>query len=266
MTKPDLYVVPRNGEFVPVRDRMSAERLSARRSSYSPASLERGDLLDARFLVAREGGRCAFYAPLGRNPDDECRVILVCASKRVVDVRETARALRNSPLLVDRSLEEFALDVPPDMESYEVREPRVRTMLAELDVATVLAYPSPRELVAARPRRLALTAALLFPIVDCETLADSRIKGDLGTSPLLRAMLEMLLLPRLQALPSALIIPLGRVVATGLNYLCQWHGLREGRVLWGFPDPAGSEKSLRRSFPAALPSLRRKVERFLSHP
>jgi hypothetical protein len=64
----------------------------------------------------------------------------------------------------------------------------------------------------------------------------------LGGIALFRVMLEELLAPRIDEVPQALVIPLGKAASTGLDYLIGIARLSGDRVLRGFPHPSGGNR------------------------
>lgn len=80
--------------------------------------------------------------------------------------------------------------------------------------------------------------------------------------PLLRKMLEELLIPELRAMPSALIVPLGKAVAAALDWLEAQGLVTLEHCLRGFPHPSGANGHRARQFERARPILRAAVRKW----
>ncbi len=80
--------------------------------------------------------------------------------------------------------------------------------------------------------------------------------------PLLRKMLEELLIPELRAMPSALIVPLGKAVAAALAWLEAQGLVSLEHCLHGFPHPSGANGHRARQFERARPILRAAVRKW----
>ena len=82
--------------------------------------------------------------------------------------------------------------------------------------------------------------------------------------PFLRAMLERLCAPELESIPNALIIPLGKAVEEGLDYLSELGLLRRDRWLRGFPHPSASNAHRKSEFERARADLQWQIEAWFS--
>jgi hypothetical protein len=77
--------------------------------------------------------------------------------------------------------------------------------------------------------------------------------------PALVSYVETLLGPELQAVPDALVVPLGKCVAEALRHLVERGRLDPGRCLSGFPHPSGANGRRVEQYRRLRPALRQVV-------
>jgi hypothetical protein len=76
----------------------------------------------------------------------------------------------------------------------------------------------------------------------------------------LRSFVEQVLAKELQAVPDALIIPLGEAAAAVLGYLADTGYVDCARCLFGLSHPSGANGHRRRVFAAQREHLRQKLQ------
>lgn len=118
----------------------------------------------------------------------------------------------------------------------------MRTVLVDrlvdgIGLPSVLGVQSSSELFAGADRHVHMTSALRYT-----TLRDGKNYGgrssELRSLPILRNRILCSLAPELQAIPRALVIPLGVAVSAALRVLTDTGRLEEEHCLFGFPHPS----------------------------
>ncbi len=135
------------------------------------------------------------------------------------------------------------------------------TMLDDLDVHTFLGVRSVAALFSERADLLHSTSALRYPV-----FKNGRDYSGHSPEPTrheaLLWMLENMLAPELNAVPDALIVPLGRTVDYALKHLTERGLVAGARWLPGFPHPSGANGHRRTTFERNRDDLRERVRRF----
>ena len=217
-----------------------------------PPIPNRSDVLNDRFLIAREGRLEAFYAPLHGVSANAMVVIvgLTPGMSQTVLAFQAARTLLSEGHRGPRLFSEIRRRIAfaGTMRSNLIH------MLDKIGLADRLRLTTTEVLFAEASDWLHATSALRYPVLKdrrnysgSPRLINSRLLGDMAKANLPS---------ELEALPDALIVPLGRAVEEALVHI----GLAESRrVLWGFPHPSGANGHRLRQFKAECRSLRRAV-------
>lgn len=222
-----------------------AERICA-----LPAVPEESDVLNRRFRLGREGRLEAFYAPLhGVNHD--ARIVIVGLtpglSQMLVAFRE-ARAL----LVEGWRPPGIYHEIRRRMAFAGTMRRNLIEMLDRIGVAERLDLASTTALFDDASDLLHSTSTLRFPVLrDRRNYSGS---PSLKHSQLLTSMAAANLVPELDKLPIALIVPLGRAVEGALAHL----GIDQSRkMLHGFPHPSGGNGHRTSQFKSEYRQLRR---------
>ena len=136
-------------------------------------------------------------------------------------------------------------------------------MLDELSVQRYLGLSTTAELFGERFDAVHATSVLRYPVFKAGKNYSGQHPKPAG-HPFLRAMLERLCAPELASIPDALIIPLGKAVEEGLEYLSELGLLRRDRWLRGFPHPSASNAHRKAEFERARADLEWQIESWFS--
>ena len=221
-----------------------------------PADPGESDVIDKRFLLAREGRVEVFYAPL-HGYTRGARVIILGLTP---GISQMVQAFREARQLLYEGWEGQALfgEIRRRMAFLGTMRANLIAMLDEIGVARQLDLETTADLFAEASDQLHSTSLLRYPV-----LRDRRnYSGSprVASSSLLREMARANLQPELDRLPDALVVPLGRAVETALVYL----GLDANRrVLRGFPHPSGGNGHRVAQFKSEHGQLRAAVRRML---
>jgi hypothetical protein len=222
------------------RGPFSSDRLHHFLESYDPSSLAKDELLDDRFILAAEAPYGVYFAPFGSLPDNAARIVFVGLTPGLTQVRlcaelhrSTDAATRNDPVAFSRLFRAHVAFAG----SMRVN---LCKMLDDLGLHTLLGVAHPRELFERSDSVIATTSALVYPVFKRPENTNFGGSANLASRPLFREMLTVLLAPRLDGAPDALIVPLGNSAASGVQYLVDQGALNGERVLFGLPHPSGA--------------------------
>jgi hypothetical protein len=219
-----------------------------------PDDVSQGDVLNERFLLGEEKRLAVYYAPFDWINVDARIVILGLTPgwKQTRIAYETVHAaLRRG------DSDEDAIKAAKAQASFAGMRKRMCGWLNELGVAKWLDISSTEDLFDTRRELLQTTSAIRYPVFVGEKAENYSGHGPMPLkSPLLTSIIETVLLPELAQLPDALVVPLGRAVASAI----------EGRVdparcLFGFPHPSGAFAQGPQRFAEGRNQLRAVVER-----
>jgi hypothetical protein len=216
------------------------ERLRQLRETYAPKSSAKDDVLADEYLLAQEGRYRVYYAALGALPNPSAKVVLVGLTPGLSQVQKAADLFLSTSTVVREDFAAYSTLLRKHVSFAGTMRANLCTMLDELDLPRYLGIERTDALFATECQALAATSALVYPVFTGE--ARSNFGGGsapLGNTTLFRHMLEELLAPRLDAVPQALVIPLGKAASTGLDYLVEARRLSDDSVLRGFPHPSG---------------------------
>lgn len=193
-------------------------------------------LLSDDFLIARAGRLEVYWLPFERlNAGAELVVVgltpgysqMQQAFIAALDALDRGLSLQDTMAHVDRQAS-FAGSMRANM---------VR-MLDEVGLARALGLESSSQLFSGGDHLLHTTSALRYPVF--VSGGNYGGKPDAWRDPLLRRYLVDLLAPELEAVPHALVLPLGKAVEGCLRFLAGRRLLEQDRCLFGFPHPSGS--------------------------
>ena len=227
-------------------------------------SLQRDDLMTPEFRVHAEGDLEIYYAPVGAPPFDGVRVVIVGITPgwtqmelafrtAVARLAESGEASPTAILRACRSVASFAGSMRTNLIS----------MLDDLAVHTHLGLGSSAELFQPGCTLLHTTSAIRLPVF-------VRGRNYTGHSPspmddaTLRDFVLNVLARELDAVPDALVVPLGMSVQTCLEGLIQLKSLAPDRCLMGFPHPSGANGHRARQFSQNREVLSRRVDAWLA--
>ncbi|MEA2666810.1 MAG: hypothetical protein QOI11_3754 [Candidatus Eremiobacteraeota bacterium] len=231
-------------------------RLAELRASYAPQSFDKHDLLADRYLLAREGRYRVYYVPTGAWPRPDAKVILLGLTPGLAQAMEAAHLFAETPAMLRDDEATYSSLLRKHVAFKGSMRTNLCTMLDQLGLPKALGLSRSDDLFHDPASPVATTSALIFPVFTGTDLRNfSGGGGALGKLPLFRQMLEELLVPRLVAAPSALIVPFGKSSASGLHFLVERGLVAPERVLSGFPHPSGANGHRKRQFEARREEL-----------
>ena len=209
------------------------------------------DVLNDRFLMARESRLEAFYAPLhGINANAQVVIVGLTPglSQMVLAFREARTLLHEGwrpPQLFAEIRRRMAFAGPMRRNLID--------MLDKIGVAARLGLVTTAALFGDASGQLHSMSALRYPILkDRQNYSGS---PKVANSRLLTKIANANLPSELEQLPNSLIVPLGRAVEDVLTHL----GFDRSPILWGFPHPSGQNGHRVSQFKSEYRSLRRAV-------
>lgn len=217
-----------------------------------PGRLVKSDLLVNEFLLAVEGRLSVYWVPFERLNAD-AQVCIVGLTPGFEQMREAFEAARDA--LVAEMPTADVLDHIDRAASFAgpMRANLVR-MLDDLGVARALALESTDELFGDRDDFVHATSALRYPVF----VDGARNYGgspEIRRTPLLRSFVDSYLGPELEAVPGALIVPLGKAATAAVELLADAGRIERDRCLLGFPHPSGGNGHRVRQFSASRDRL-----------
>lgn len=221
----------------------------------------RDALVSDRFLLWTDGPLAEYYAPfdyvnasarlalVGVTPGWTQMRIAYC----VFATRRAAGAAPSSAFQAAKTEASFAGSMRTNLTK----------MLDALDVADAVGAHGAADLFAAQRSLIHTTSAVRYPV-----FKGGRNYTGHGPSivrhPVLATCVDKLLGPELEAIPGALVVPLGDAVQSALERLVAKGTLEIARCLMGFPHPSGANGHRARHFADRLPDLRAKVKEWSS--
>ena len=199
-----------------------------------PSSVAPGDIQNDGFLLGQEGKLAVYYAPLDWI-NAGARIVLVGLtpgwSQTKIAFEECCVALR------ERLSEDGASKAAKAQASFAGMRKRLCAWLDDLGVDDWLGVGTTDELFADRRDLVHTTSLIRYPVfVGADARNYTGYHPTPVTSPLLRSIIDEVLVPELAQLSDALIVPLGRSVAAALNAV----GVAADHCLFGFPHPSGA--------------------------
>lgn len=196
-------------------------------------TLTRSDVINDTFLIKREEHLAVYYAPLDAI-NYGARVALVGLTpgwhQMQIAFEKFRDARRSRQTVAD------ALDAAKTDASFAGMRKRLCAWLDELGVAELIAVESTSALFGDAHDRVHTTSLIRYPVfTGPEAQNYTGYKPRPERSPLLMSIITEVLLPELDRLPHALIVPMGRRVSAALDAA----GVDRSRCLYGFPHPSG---------------------------
>jgi hypothetical protein len=228
---------------LPVRDR------------YQPAELMVPDL-----LIGEEGSLRMFYSPFDWI-NRSARLVILGITPGWTQMEVGCRTVR--VVLAEGQSSEHACRVAKERASFagSMRSNLVR-MLDALGLARLLEIESSADLFGKASDLLHTSSAIRYPVF-------VGVKNYTGSHPpaaksrfLLRVAREILV-PELESVPAAAIVPLGRSVEDVLEVLAAEGSFKRKRWLTGFPHPSGANGHRARLFDEHRDSLTRQLVQIL---
>jgi len=188
-------------------------------------------------LLSRDGDLSIYYAPFEyRNP--HAKVVLLGITPGLTQADNALRIARAE--IEAGSTEQEVLRKARQGAGFSgtMRAPLIE-MLDTVGLHTYLAIDSCARLFDEQRDRLQTLSAIAFPTF----VAGKNYGGSKPTitgHPTLRDLIASQLVPSLEALRDAVVIPLGPKPETALDWVARHHNIRLTRVLRGMPHPSGS--------------------------
>lgn len=149
--------------------------------------------------------------------------------------------------------------------SFKKLRARLVEYLDGICLAEVLGVASTAALFESRRDLLHTTSILRYPVfVDGKNYSGSgKAMADV---PALAEMVDQLFAPEIEAVPGALVVPLGKAVDATVATLVRSGRLDAARVLSGFPHPSGANAGGPARFARNQPALAEKVRGWSGSP
>ena len=222
--------------------------------------LSKEDLLHSGFLLHQDERLAVYYAPFD-HVNERARIAVVGITpgwnQMEIAHRSASRDLRDglAPGEVLRRAKQrasFAGSMRKNLVS----------MLDDLKLPAYLGIGSTETLFDEDRPLLHTTSTIRYPVF---------VKGRNYTghspkplkAPTLRFFVEDVLAKELQAVPDAIIVPLGKSVSEALDHLADAAQLDRNRCLWGFPHPSGANVHRAREFLERREGLERRLREWL---
>ncbi len=226
-----------------------------RRIDSLPKDVAPSDIQNDRFLLGREGRIAVYYAPLDWINGD-ARIVLVGLtpgwSQTKIAFDECCIAFRQGLRDSDASKAAKA------RASFAGMRRRMCGWLDDLGVDDWLGVDTTDELFDEQRTLVHTTSLIRYPVfVGADARNYTGYSPTPVKSPLLRSIIDGVLVPELRQLPDALIVPLGRSVAAALDAV----GVDADRCLFGFPHPSGANGHGPSQFASERDAMRTVVRR-----
>lgn len=198
-------------------------------------SPDKSELLGGEFLL-HEGVVDVHYAPFdGTNP--EARVVLVGITPGWTQMQQAFETARAALVRGDDD-DEVLRRVKGEASFKGMRSTLVR-YLDGIGLPGALGVGSTEALFSTHRHLLHTTSILRYPVfVDGENYTGS--KPRMADVEFLREQIEGMFAPEMDAIPAALIVPLGRAVDESVASLVRAGHIDTVRILTGFPHPSGA--------------------------
>ena len=225
------------------------------RDEYDP-----GDLLVPDLLMANEGGLRMFYAPFDWV-NESARLVILGITPGWTQMELACRTARSA--LSEGKTTEEVCRIAKQQASFagSMRSNLIR-MLDIIGVPGLLQIESTADLFGRASHLLHTGSAMRYPI-----FIGSRNYTGSNPSPakseLLLRVARELLVPEIESVPHAAIVPLGRSVEEVLDALGAEGKLKRKRWLSGFPHPSGANGHRARLFAENRDSLERQLHEVL---
>ena len=205
----------------------------------------RDELVSERFLLAADGSVSIYYAPIDQM-NVKAKLVLAGVTPGRTQMRLAFRSAVNE--LRTGGTTEAALHVAKQQARFAgSMRSNLISMLDALEVAPRLGAGSAGDLFAGNDHLIHTTSAIRYPaFVDGRNYTGHDPAIDVH--PLLCSFIDDVLAPELEALPGALIIPLGKAVDAALHRLTTYGRLDPARWVTGFPHPSGANGHRHRQF------------------
>lgn len=217
------------------------------------------DILLPEFLLEEEGRFSLYSIPFERlNPG--AMLVIVGLTPGLSQMQEAFMAARQA---LNRGVtrEEAVAHVDRAASFAGTMRTNMIRMLDGIGLPEAMGISSARDLFANSDLLVHTTSALRYPV-----FKDGKNYGGSGpsveASPLLSKYLIATLAPELEAVPEALILPLGVAVEGCLRALIRLGKLDQDRCLFGFPHPSGRNGRRARQFRENEAFLRNEIERW----
>ncbi len=213
--------------------------------------------------VFNDGHIQVIYAPVdGVNP--RAKVLLLGITPGWAQAEIAYRVFREHAAAGHTNAEAFAA-VEREAAFAGPMRANLVSMLDDLDLPQLLGIGSCDDLFGPAAALVHTTSALRYPVF----VRGKNYSGHPTPEQhsFLREMLDTVLAPELATVGGALIVPLGKAVKSGLNYLSAGGTLDTARCLVGFPHPSGANGHRKRQFASQRRALRAQAAAwFGAHP
>ena len=147
-----------------VADCFSLKHLAAFRHSYDPPTSEKVDLLDERFLLAREGRYSVYYAPFGAASSPDTRVIFVGLTPGLSQLQLAAELFRSCKSETAMDPVAFARLLRSEVAFAGSMRKNLCAMLEDLGLPLLFGAEDAADLFSAARNDVATTSALQYPV------------------------------------------------------------------------------------------------------
>lgn len=220
----------------------------------------RAELLDVTRLWS-DGAVSVHYAPF-RHVNAAAKLMLVGLTPGLQQM-ELACTTAVREISSGRALDEVFRSVKVAASFAGSMRGNLVSMLADIGVGPALGLSSAGQLFGDRRDLLHTTSALRYPVL----VAGKNYTGH-RPKPLdhavLRCGIETLLCDEIQAVPGALVVPLGMAAEAGVRHLVSRGAVAADRCAFGFPHPSGANAHRATQFAETQERLRVAVRKWLA--
>jgi hypothetical protein len=218
-----------------------------------PDDVRQMDVLNDGFLLGREGRLAVYYAPFDWI-NAEARIVIIGLTPGWTQTKIALETVHTA--LRRGQSDEDAIRAAKAQASFAGMRRRMCGWLDDLGVAKWLDISGTEDLFDTQRQLLQTTSAIRYPVFvgdDARNYSGHSPKPP--KSPLLMSIIETMLLPELALLSDALVVPLGRGVASAIA-----GRVDPSRCLFGFPHPSGASPHGPRQFEEERNQMRAVLE------
>jgi hypothetical protein len=221
----------------------------------------KSDLLVPQFRLVKDGNLEIYYAPLDFiSADAKVAIVGITPGWTQMEIafRQARIALRKG-----LSASDALRGAKVEASFAGTMRKNLITMLDEVGLAGALKLDSCRALFGAARHWLHATSAIRYPV-----FVNGRNYGGhspkIASSPVLQGFVDDFLAPELNAIPDALLVPLGACADGVFQSLTRRGSLDARRCLTGFPHPSGANGHRVREFKQSRNDLTQIVNKWFS--
>lgn len=212
-------------------------RLEALRAA---GAVPKSELLSPQRVLARMHGYTVLYGPFDAPPSPTARLMLIGLTPGLTQLEKANEVLAEIEASGMTDPREIAALRRSRVAFFGTMRNNLVAMLDDLGLPALLGIDRSDDLFTKRADLLFTTSALRYPVFVGDNLRNyGGSGGNLMERPLFQEMVEQFLAPQLDAMPQALLLPLGVATESALTWLHARGHLDGRRIVRGFPHPSG---------------------------